>query len=89
MRRSQPYRNKRIITVIRDLYFSGHPTSFAKKFEDHFPLHRGDDGNASREVPIPMVALVATGVSPYHYYLDQLCLHGLLAVCHSPRVAFG
>ena len=62
VRRSQPYRNQRIISVIRDLYFSG-PTTFAAKFEDHFPLHQGGDGRASREVPIPMVALVATGVS--------------------------
>jgi len=63
VRRSQPYRNDRIITVIRDLYFTGYPTSFAAKYEDHFPLHRGDDGRPCREVPIPMVALVATAVS--------------------------
>jgi hypothetical protein len=62
VKRSQPYRNERIITVIRDLYFTGYPMSFAVKYEDRFPLHRGDDGTASREVPIPMVALVATAV---------------------------
>ena len=83
MRRSQPYRNDRIITIIRDLYFSGLPTTFAEKFEDHFPLHRGDDGQARREVPIPMVALVAMGVSMCYCRSDQLCLHGLLAVRHS------
>ncbi|KAN0138015.1 hypothetical protein V8E53_004186 [Lactarius tabidus] len=59
---SQPYRNEQIITVICDLYFTGYPMSFAVKYEDRFPLHRGDDGTASCEVPIPMVALVVTAL---------------------------
>ena len=62
VRHSQPYCNQRIISVIHNLYFSG-PTTFVVKFEDHFPLHQGGDGRASHEVPIPMVALVAMGVS--------------------------
>jgi hypothetical protein len=59
----QPNWNEWIITVICDLYFTGYPMSFAAKYEDHFPLHQGDDGRASCEVPIPMVALVAMAVS--------------------------
>jgi hypothetical protein len=63
VKRTLPYRNDRIIAVIHDLYFTGFPTSFATKYADRFPLHHGDDGVARREVPIPMVALVATAVN--------------------------
>ena len=63
VRRSQPYRNDRIIAVIRDLYFSGGSTSFAARFEHLFPTYQGANGVVNREVPIPMVALVATAVS--------------------------
>lgn len=63
VRRSQPYRNARIISVIRDLYFAGGPTSFAKRFERLFPTFEGRDGVMVRMVPVPMVALVATAVS--------------------------
>jgi len=60
---TQPYRNDRIITVIWDLYFTGGSSSLAAKYDHLFPIHEGDDGRPSREVPIPMVALVATAVS--------------------------
>lgn len=63
MRRSQPYRNDRIITVIRDLYFAGGASSLAAKYAHLFPFYEGDDGRSSWEVPVPMVALVATAVS--------------------------
>lgn len=63
VRRSQPYRNARIISVIRDLYFTGGVTSFAKRFERFFPTFEGYDGVLVRMVPVPMVALVATAVS--------------------------
>ncbi|KAN0140200.1 hypothetical protein V8E53_002096 [Lactarius tabidus] len=36
--------------------------SFANKFRDLFPMHRSDNGQLSHEVPIPMVALVATAL---------------------------
>ena len=62
MRRSQPYRNARIVTIIRDLYFLGGTNTFANQFKDLFPMHRGIGGELRREVPIPMVALVATAV---------------------------
>ncbi|KAI9429942.1 hypothetical protein BJY52DRAFT_1200336 [Lactarius psammicola] len=62
VRRSQPYRNDRIIAVIRDLYFSGGSTSFAARFEHLFPTYQGANGVVNREVPIPMVALVATAL---------------------------
>jgi Domain of unknown function (DUF6532) len=63
VKRSQPYRNERIIAVIRDLYFAGGSASFTSRFGHMFPVHFGNNGRPSREVPVPMVALVATAVS--------------------------
>lgn len=60
--RTRPYRNDRIIAVIRDMYFSGGATSFARKFRYLFPTYETREGDISYEVPIPMVALVATAV---------------------------
>jgi hypothetical protein len=60
--RSRPYRNNRIISVIRDLFFAGGSMSFASQFSDRFPVHQGLDGLVRREVPVSMVALVATAV---------------------------
>ncbi|KAF8465778.1 hypothetical protein DFH94DRAFT_698694 [Russula ochroleuca] len=57
-----PYRNSRIILVIRDLYFSGGSTSFAHQFASLFPMHLGPNGVTMCEVPILMVALVATAL---------------------------
>ncbi|KAN0127628.1 hypothetical protein V8E53_014559 [Lactarius tabidus] len=51
-----------LVKFIRELYFAGGTTSFANQYRDLFPLHRGDNGQLSREVPIPMVALVATAL---------------------------
>ncbi|KAH9067000.1 hypothetical protein EDB83DRAFT_2314982 [Lactarius deliciosus] len=62
VRTSLPYRNARIITVIRDLYFTGGSTSFVSRFHHLFTSHRGEDGVEHREVPMPMVALVATAL---------------------------
>ena len=62
-RRTVPYRNLRIITAIRKLYFIGGPRSFAGRFEYIFPSNQGLDGVVACEVPVPMVALVATAVS--------------------------
>lgn len=56
--RSRPYRNFRIIHIIRHLYFLGGPTPFATQFRHLFPIT-----DETYEVPIPMVALVATAVS--------------------------
>jgi hypothetical protein len=61
--RARPYRNERIITVTRDLYFSGGSMSFAARFNHRFPTHPGHNGESRNEVPIPMIALVATAVS--------------------------
>jgi hypothetical protein len=47
-----------------DLYFTGGSSSFAYRFKREFPTYESDDGTVKREVPIAMVALVATGVSP-------------------------
>ncbi|KAH9043547.1 hypothetical protein EDB83DRAFT_2523848 [Lactarius deliciosus] len=61
---SQPYRNRRIIWAIHDLYFVegvGNP-SFSTRFDQAFPRRIGNDGVTVREVPIPMVALVSTAL---------------------------
>ncbi|KAH9173948.1 hypothetical protein EDB89DRAFT_1904897 [Lactarius sanguifluus] len=57
-----PYRNGHIISVIRDLYFTaiGGGSSLATRFEDHFPTHQAANGDIIQEVPMSMVALVAT-----------------------------
>jgi len=57
----RPYRNPRILSVIKDLYFMGR-SPFADKFHDRFPVFEHEDGVMWREVPMAMVALVATGV---------------------------
>jgi hypothetical protein len=59
----RPYRNHRIITILRYMYFIGGPKSFAARFDCHFPRFEERDGTISREVPVPMLALVATAVS--------------------------
>ena len=60
--RSRPYRNDRIIRVIRELYFTGGSSSFAARFEHLFRRTQGHGGGITYEVPVPMVALVVTGV---------------------------
>ncbi|KAH8976820.1 hypothetical protein EDB92DRAFT_1823134 [Lactarius akahatsu] len=60
--RSQPYRNSRIILVIHDLFFTGGNGSFRARYDHLFPGNTGNDGQVVREVPIPMVALVATAL---------------------------
>ncbi|KAH9016737.1 hypothetical protein EDB85DRAFT_1897982 [Lactarius pseudohatsudake] len=60
--RSQPYRNPRIILVIHDLFFTGGSASFRARYDHLFPSNTGNDGQVVREVPIPMVALVATAL---------------------------
>ncbi len=82
--RLQPYRNDCIITVIRDMYFSGGTTSFTKCFRYLFPTYESHEGVTNYEVPIPMVALVATVVS--HFFLAMYCAYHWLAVCCSLRV---
>ncbi|KAI9433408.1 hypothetical protein H4582DRAFT_2082328 [Lactarius indigo] len=58
--RTHPYCNECIISVIWDLFFTGGKSSFASHFEHLFPVHQGHDGILAHEVPVPMVALVAT-----------------------------
>ncbi len=48
---------------MHDLYFTGGTSSFAHHFKRQFPTHESSNGELLREVPIPMVALVATAVS--------------------------
>ncbi|KAI9428457.1 hypothetical protein H4582DRAFT_2077031 [Lactarius indigo] len=58
--RTHPYHNECIISVIQDLFFTGGKSSFASCFEHLFLVHQGHDGILAQEVPVPMVALVAT-----------------------------
>ena len=60
-RQTQPYRNDRITTVIRGLFFTGGSTAFATRFDEIFM--RDGDPLLNREVPMAMVGLVSTGVS--------------------------
>jgi len=48
--------------AITNLYFNG-DNSFVKRFGHLFPISKDNDGLPSREVPISMLALVATAVS--------------------------
>ena len=59
--RSRPYRNPWIITAIRNLYFTGGHMSFAHRFRHLFPKEELNKV-VKYEVPMPMVALVATAV---------------------------
>ena len=45
------------------MYFNGRSKSFAVVHDHYFPTHSGLDGRSHNEVPISMVALVATVVS--------------------------
>ena len=60
--RLRPYQNPRLATLISNLYFTGGHDSFAERYLAQFPTHEALNGVITREVPIPMVALVATGV---------------------------
>ncbi|KAF8257247.1 hypothetical protein EI94DRAFT_1709340 [Lactarius quietus] len=55
VKRSLPYRNEHIIVVIRELYFTGDRRHL-------HPVHFNNNGRPTREVPVPMVALVATAL---------------------------
>ncbi|KAH9010813.1 hypothetical protein EDB84DRAFT_1445511 [Lactarius hengduanensis] len=44
-RRTRPYRNDRIISVIQDLYFTGGISSLATRFEDQFPTYQDPNGD--------------------------------------------
>ncbi|KAF8264343.1 hypothetical protein EI94DRAFT_1805985 [Lactarius quietus] len=81
MKCSLPYRNERIITVIQDLYFTGGSMSFASQFGHLFPVHFGDNGRPSCEVPVPMVALVATALyaTLYEWHTGEQSTHGFSA----------
>ncbi|KAN0131589.1 hypothetical protein V8E53_010431 [Lactarius tabidus] len=57
--RSRPYRSSIIISVIRDIFFTG-PVPFATQHRDLFPSHPGPVGEAIPEVPKAMLALVST-----------------------------
>ncbi|KAI0279326.1 hypothetical protein BC826DRAFT_1192071 [Russula brevipes] len=58
----QPYRNEWIILAIQQHFFSGGSVSFANEFKHIFPTSKDRNGVTVREVPVAMVALVATAV---------------------------
>ncbi|KAN0141246.1 hypothetical protein V8E53_001002 [Lactarius tabidus] len=57
---TRPYRNDRIINIIRDMFFAGGAASFARRFRYLFPTYEARHREETLEVPIVMVALVAT-----------------------------
>jgi len=83
---SYPYRNDRIITVIRALYFDG-DKPFVERFCELLPFSHNPDGSTPYEVPVPMVALVATGVSHAFVCLHKQCTNSiqLYAALHEWR----
>jgi len=86
--RSKPYRNDRIISVIRDMYFRGGRASFVSLY-DYLFENTEDPEATTYEVPIPMVALVATAVRVLRLCVFSLAnLSWVLAVRHALRVAF-
>ena len=54
------------------MFFTGGSVSFGHRFRAEFPIHQGNDGVVSREVPIAMVTLVATAVSTILVLLSEL-----------------
>ena len=66
-KRSKPYQNDRIITVIRDLFFTGGTSSYAHRFGPLFPTFEGSNGVSVRKMPEAMLGLVATGVRATYY----------------------
>ncbi|KAF8268602.1 hypothetical protein EI94DRAFT_1700100 [Lactarius quietus] len=60
---SKPYHNDQIIAVIHDVYFTnnGGKSPFATRYKYLFQQTK-DDGETTYEVPIPLVALVATAL---------------------------
>jgi Domain of unknown function (DUF6532) len=56
--------------VLRDTFFTGGQSSFSRRFHSQFPVHQRNDGVVAREVPVPMVALVATAVSVATFVID-------------------
>jgi hypothetical protein len=77
--RTRPYRNERIVTVIREMYFTGGATSFARKYLYLFPTHETPVGHTKFEVPVPMLALVATAVRLFFFGAHEGS-HEVLAV---------
>jgi hypothetical protein len=83
---TRPYRNDRIINVIRDMFFAGGAASFARRFRYLFPTYEARHREETLEVPIVMVALVATAVSSF-FGSFVLCSQPMSAVCDTLRVA--
>ena len=57
----RPFRSTILISVIRDLFFSGN-MPFVTQHQDQFPSRQEPNGDVIWEVPKAMVALVATAV---------------------------
>ena len=81
LRRTQPYRNKRIVNVIHNMYFTGGVHSFARRFDHLFPHYRDSQGVKKIEVPAQMVALVATAVRFFSSHASTSTLTCNVGVC--------
>lgn len=74
IKRSLPYRNDRVISVLHECFFSGGSTSFATRFNRLFTTNDGISP-VHREVSLPMVSLVATAVSrKSHLFLVSMLI---------------
>ncbi|KAH9013213.1 hypothetical protein EDB85DRAFT_2158401 [Lactarius pseudohatsudake] len=62
VRRTKPYRNMWIVDAVRTSFFSGGNSSFATRYKYLFPSSETHDLVTVYEVPIPMLALVATAL---------------------------
>ena len=71
---ARPYENPLILAVLAQCFFTG-PASVGARLPSKFKSSRSDRAD-EKEIPIPMLALVATGVS--HIMLDLL--RGLLII---------
>ena len=84
LKRSLPYRNERIINVLREMYFTGGVSSFARRYDHLFPRHRDSQGDVKIEVPKEMVALVATAVCCFSCHPSTSMLKHLQCRCMLP-----
>ncbi len=72
---SKLYWNPRIVKVIQEVFFTG-VDAFATHFNHLFLTHLGPDRKMRHELPVPMVALVATAISCSIVYKHS-AKHGL------------
>ena len=83
--RTRLYCNDCIITVIQELYFTGGSTSFVSCFDGHFPIHNGTSA-VTCEISLPMVCLVATGIS-FRLNMNSMLICPFFLSCMLPSMS--